>query len=167
MTRILLFLLAILVLPACSTLPERVAHSPYPQDYWHSYVDWSRGFSVDAPGQFAIRPATDTAFNPMAPRAYTLDRGTLRFSIMAVEIDSESDPVIVANEAFDLDSWDYVGGKDPAYQRHVYLDGRMYRQRLVFARGMIYELLVSGPADVFPDFAARRFLDSFIVMVKT
>jgi hypothetical protein len=167
MTRILVFLLAILVLPACSTLPERVAQSPYPQDYWHSYIDWSRGFSVDAPGQFAIRPATDTAFKPLAPRAYTLNRGTLRFSIVAVEIDRRSDPAIVAHEAYDLDSWDYVGGKDVAYQRHVYLEGRMYRQRLVFARGMIYELLVSGPADVFPDFAARRFLDSFIVMVKT
>lgn len=168
MTRILVVLLAILALPACSTLPDRVAHMPpATPDYWHGYIDWGRGFSVEAPGRFAIRPDDDGTAVPPAPRAYTLDRGTLRFSVMAYPNDSQSYPQVIAEDAFDLMDWDRLGGEWPAFQRHVYVDGRLYRQRLVFADRMIFELIVSGPADVFPDFAARRFFDSFIVMVKT
>lgn len=74
---------------------------------------------------------------------------------------------IAKQNGFDPDEWDRIGGKRPACQRHVYLDGKMSRQRLVFGPRMVYGLLVSGPADVFPDFAARRFFGSFVVMVKT
>lgn len=170
MTRILVLLLAILVLPACSTLPERVAEAAYPKDYWYSYVDWERGFSVDAPGRLAIREAAYITAGAMAPQSYTINRGTLRFSIVAVERrpgDQRSHYELAAANGFDLMEWDRVRSTLPTFQRHVYFEGKLYRQRLVVTNRMVYELLVSGPADVFPDFAARRFLDSFIVMVKT
>lgn len=168
MMRIFVALLAILALSGCSTLPERVAHTSFTRDHWHGYIDWGRGFSVEAPGRFAIRPDEDdgTAAR-LEPRSYIIDRGTLRFSIVAYPIDSRRHPAVVADESFDLVEWDPIKGEWPAFQRHVYLDGRLYRQRLVFTDRMIFELIVAGPADVFPDFAARRFFDSFIVMVKT
>jgi len=167
MTRIFFALLAILTLPGCAALPERVAHTALEHDYWHGYVDWGRGFSVEAPGRFAIRPDDDGTAAHLMPRSYVVDRGTLRFSIIAYPNDRLSHPAVAADEAFNLMSWDELGGTWPAFQRHVYQDGRLYRQRLVFANRMIYELIVSGPADVFPDFAATRFLESFVVMVKT
>ncbi|MGE3475882.1 MAG: hypothetical protein AB7H70_08745 [Rhodospirillaceae bacterium] len=170
MTRILVFLLAILALPGCAALPTGVDHTAYARDYWHGYVDWTRGFAVDAPGRFTIAPARPITAGVIAPQSYTLDRGTLRFSVVAVQRrknDERSASEIAKQNGFDLYAWDRIGGKLPAYQRHVYLDGKMYRQRLVFGPRMVYELLVSGPADVFPDFAARRFFDSFVVMVKT
>ena len=170
MPRILVFLLAILVLPGCATLPARVEQTAYPKDYWYAYVDWSRGFTVDAPGRFAIRPEDDAGFEPLDARVYTLDRGTLRFSVIAVQRRRNDDrgayEVAEAN-GFDLQDWDEMPGDLPAFQRHVYLDGKLYRQRIVFTRRMVYELLVSGPADVFPDYAARRFFDSFTVMTRT
>jgi hypothetical protein len=170
MTRILVFLLAILVLPGCSALPKGVEHTAYQQDYWHGYVDWARGFAVEAPGQFTIAPAGYITAGVMPPQSYTLDRGTLRFSVVAVQrrkTDERSAFEIAEANGFDLYEWDRIDGKLPVYQRHIYLEGKMYRQRLVFGQRMVYELLVSGPADVFPDFAARRFFDSFVVMVKT
>ena len=170
MTRILFVLLAVLVLPSCSTLPKGVAHTPLQQDYWHGYVDWVRGFSIEAPGTFTITPASYITAGVITPQAYTVERGTLRFSVVAVErrrSDERSAYEMAQQNGFDLADWDRIDGTLPTYQRHVYLDGRMYRQRLVFSRRMVYELLVSGPADVFPDFAARRFFDSFVVMVKT
>jgi hypothetical protein len=168
MTRILLVLLATLALPGCSTLPERVVHTSFNEDSWHGYVDWGRGFTVEAPGRLAIRPDDDGTGQVLEARSYTTERGTLRFSILAVPNDLRRPPSSrVGDEFFDLFFWEDLGGVWPSFQRHVYLDGRLYRQRLVFADRMIYELIVSGPADVFPDFAARRFFDSFTVMVKT
>jgi len=164
MTRILAVLLAILVLPGCSTLPKGVAHTSIQHDYWHGYADWSRGFTVEAPGEFVIRPEDGSEF---VPRSYTLNRGTLRFSIVAAPTKARSHPAEIAAGTLDLRDWDALPGPWPAFQRHIYLDGKLYRQRLVFAGGMIYELVVSGPADVFPDYAAGRFLDSFVVMIKT
>ncbi len=170
MPRILVFLLAVLVVPGCATLPARVQESAYPKDYWYSYADWSRDFIIDAPGRFAIRPADDGFLEPLAARSYTLDRGTLRFSVVAVQRarNDERGAYEVAEEnGVDLQDWDAIPAQVPSYQRHVYLDGKLYRQRIVFTRRMVYELLVSGPADVFPDYAARRFFDSFTVMTKT
>jgi hypothetical protein len=167
MTRILLVLLAFLALPGCSTLPERVAHTSFAEDTWHGYADWGRGFTVEAPGRFAIRPDDDGTGQVLEARSYTAERGSLRFSVVAIPNDFRRHSAVIATESLDLFLWDALGGEWPAFQRHVYLDGRLYRQRLVFADRMIYELIVSGPADVFPDFAARRFFDSFTVMVKT
>jgi hypothetical protein len=170
MTRILFVLLAILVLPGCSTLPARVEQAPHATGHWTVTTDWARGFVIEAPGRFDIRPASYATPGVMAPYAYTLNRGTLRFSVVAVERrrgDERSHYELAEANGFNLMEWDRIAGTLPTFQRHVYLDGKMYRQRIVFTRRMVYELLVSGPADVFPDFAARRFLDSFIVMVKT
>ncbi|MGE4063599.1 MAG: hypothetical protein AB7E79_09545 [Rhodospirillaceae bacterium] len=170
MTRILVFLLALLALPACSTLPERVVQAPA-ETFWMSYTDWARGFAVEAPGRFEIRPASYETPGVMTPYSYTLDRGTLRFSVVAVERrrrDDRDHYTLSRDNGFDLMEWDRIMGTSlPIYQRHVYLDGKMYRQRIVFTKRMVYELLVSGPADVFPDFVASRFLESFVVMVKT
>ena len=170
MSRILVLLLAILVLPGCSTLPERVQQTPQQVGHWVAYEDWERGFAVDAPGRFLIRPAAYVQFGVMRPQSYTLDRGTLRFSVVAVQRrrgDERHHTDIARDNGFDLAGWDRIKGALPVYQRHVLLDGKLYRQRLVFANRMVYELLVSGPAGVFPAFAARRFFDSFAVMVKT
>lgn len=170
MTRICVFLLAFLALAACAGRPERVVATPYSANHWFAYTDWARGFAVDAPGRFEIRRAAYPTPGVMAPQSYTLTRGTLRFSVVAVERrggDERSHYELARANGFDLMEWDSLGGTLPAYQRHAYLDGLMYRQRIVFTRRMVYELLVSGPAGVFPDYAARRFLDSFIVMVKT
>lgn len=171
MPRILVFLLAVGVLHGCATLPTRVQQSASPKDYWVTYADWSRDFIIDAPGRFAIRPADDNDFvEPLAPRSYTLDRGTLRFSVIAVQRAREDERnayEVAEGNGVDLQDWDRIPGLAPSFQRHVYLDGKLYRQRIVFTRRMVYELLVSGPADVFPDYAARRFFDSFTVMIKT
>jgi hypothetical protein len=170
MARILVVLLAILVLPGCATRPERVELSPQSPSHWVAYQDWERGFAIDAPGRFEIRPATFAQFGVMRPQSYTLDRGTLRFSVVAVQrrrTDDRHHFDIARDNGFDLASWDRIKSVLPTYQRHVLIDGTLYRQRVVFANRMVYELLVSGPAGVFPDFAARRFFDSFAVMVKT
>lgn len=170
MTRILAFVLSILVLAGCSTLPERVQQVPAPTDFWVATSDWARGFAVEAPGRFEIRPASYATPGVMAPHAYTLDRGTLRFSVIAVERrrgDERGHHELARDNGFNLMEWDHLGGTLPRYQRNVYFEGKMYRQRIVFTKRMVYELLVSGPADVFPDFAASRFFDSFVVMVKT
>ncbi len=170
MPRILVFLLVILALPGCAMLPARVQETAYPKDYWYAYADWSRGFIVDAPGRFAIRPDDDGFFDPLTARAYTLERGTLRFSVIAVQRrrnDARDAYAVADANGVDLQDWDAVPGPLQVFQRHVYLDGKLYRQRIVFAHRMVYELLVSGPADVFPDYAARRFFDSFTVMTKT
>lgn len=170
MTRILFVLLAILALPGCASVPGRVDHTAYQQDFWHGYVDWDRGFAVDAPGKFAIQPAAYIAAGLMPTQSYTVERGTLRFSVIAVQRrkgDERSASEMAGANGFDLREWDRIAGTLPVYQRHVYLDGTLYRQRFVFTQRMVYELLVSGPADVYPDFAANRFLDSFAVLVKT
>ena len=169
MTRILLAFFAILVLPGCAALPARVQETPSPLVPWISYADWERGFSIESPGRMEIRAASYVVTGTIAPQAYTAQRGTLRFSVVAVQrrkSDSRAPGEIARENGFDLADWERIAGTLPAYQRHVRLGGRLYRQRLVFANRMVYELLVSGPADVFPDFAARRFFDSFIVMVK-
>jgi hypothetical protein len=143
---------------------------PQAASYWVAYEDWERGFAIDAPGRFEIRPAAFVQFGVMRPQSYTLERGTLRFSVVAVQRrrgDERHHFDIARDNGLDLAEWDRIKSVLPTYQRHVRLDGKLYRQRLVFANRMVYELLVSGPAEVFPDFAAARFFDSFAVMVKT
>lgn len=170
MTRTLVVLLAVLALSGCAARPERVAQTPQAPGHWIAYQDWERGFAVDAPGRLQIRPASFARIGVMPPQSYTLERGTLRFSVVAVQRrrgDERHHFEIARDNGFDLSGWDRIRGALPIYQRHVLLDGKLYRQRLVFANRMVYELLVSGPAGVFPDFAARRFFDSFAVMVKT
>jgi hypothetical protein len=172
MTRILAFLLVVLALPACSTLPEGVAYEPASAGTWHRYVDGLRAFTIDSPGRLQIRPAAIPARDEWQRSTYTLNAGTLRFSVTAIERhrgDRRSVNELVYRGGMALEDWTPISvpGAIKAYEKDYYTGARLQRHRIIFTHRMIYELHVAGPTDVYPNFSATRFFRSFSMLSKT